>query len=835
MRKFISLGLSQLLLTTSLLSTAQAEPNPLASFMHELGSKNDAAGWLRQQEQILRNDSHLARRLSLELLAESLRQGPQPWPVQARATLEALLQIQPQPDIQEALNPNLFTPQTPLRELVQSASVLQQTPSLAGFQEQLNRCYRLNILTCQAEMQYHLGQLEALPGEDRLAAFQAGQESAEKAGHLSLALLNQMSTAMYEDYLDDYGSDILTEVLKEGQERNLTQIQALGELEWGRYLRDVDYEPEEAQSHFEKSLSLWSQPSHQAIVYFELGKNQFEDDEDAKARISWNQALALLTPEQDNKLYRQVLEQLSQSYLKSSTPALAIPYLESLLRTLPAASETQRIQKLRLAEALFATQPTQSYQLVAEVNYELKAHAYPDTFLSWLQMSSFYHRIGQIAVSTDILDKLIQNKALPPEMRIQALQQMVRQFPQAASHRALDLMRSEDQRLREAAVTTLNQLKSLDLLPKLIELLHDSDPRVRGNVIQVIWKTGGVSALPELLSLRNDANPHVRQNLIAALHQDPTKAAALLPVATLKEMMQDSDPQNVQKVASILAVTPQGLQTVLDMAVNPSSPQQFPALQTLHTVPRLSENALKQIIPLLASPETGIAHSASGLLSAKGIPTLWPLVVAVIQSKPTHSEAAVNVLRRWQIPEAVRQLKAFATSQDPQSQNIFISLFASIPMPQEDILLIKHFLNPDVRPEQRWPAVTALLRFNYLPAWQQFEQLFATLPSEKIMSLQGVWDQQIPIPCLPPSAFIHAPDWQHVQANQLSSYYIQRLLRATDTLYIWNGSACGPFTSLKPQTQQAVKEALVKLYASDQPQFKAIVLTYLKAWAPEAL
>lgn len=837
MRKLISLGLSQLLLTAGLISGVQAEPDSLAKFMNELGRQKDPVTWLKQQEANLRSDHTLTRRLSLELLAESLRQGPQPWPVQARATLEVLLQIQPQPDIQEALNPNLFTPQTPLRELIQNADDLQQNPALPALKKQLSLCYRLNILTCQAHMHQRIGQVETLPEKDRLAAFQVGQVEAEQMGHTPLILLNDMGMALVGKNRHEGGLSILAKVLETSRILGLNQVEALSQLEWGRYLLYHNAPLETINENFAKSLALWSDTRHQSLVHFEIGNLFSENAQDSRARISWDQALALSNPNSDRILHLQISEKLAASLLEDGSYEIALPHLKNLVEMLPAGSEKQILNKIRLIEALTKTQPEKSNVLINDVMAELQTQSYGFSYSNWIELAMTLERIEQPKNASKILENLAMNNELSTSFRLQALQKGEQLFPERAAFWALSLMTSEEFELREAAVNALNRLRPEALVPSLLALLKHPDPRVRGNVIQVLWFTSNEKILSELRILLDDPHPHIRQNLIGAFSYAEAWTLEHIPASRLVKLLQPPLTHNHVKVLELLSLSSPGREYLLSMAQNPESDLQAAALDSLTSKIMLTSSQILHIIPILGDHRAPVAFAASNLLSSQENRTHWKEIVRLIQTNPDYYEPALNVLTAWKTPQAVRELRTLVKSQKQEFQKAYINLFDSAPMTDQDADLLMPLLNSQVPEHTRFLAIGALLPLKSPPAWQQFEQLISEPAIEGTMSFShGLVLLNKELPCLPPSAFIHANHWLPNPSDTVELAILRkRWLQAANPQRIWNGKACGPFKGLPTKLQNEVKQALIKLYKSEADDIKLLLLPYLKAWAPETL
>lgn len=135
------------------------------------------------------------------------------------------------------------------------------------------------------------------------------------------------------------------------------------------------------------------------------------------------------------------------------------------------------------------------------------------------------------------------------------------------SDRAIDLLRSSDDRLRAAAIRAA---RGDTLREPIIALLHDDpSPLVRSAAVEALAADRGLAALPLLLAALEDGNPQVRESAARAIGAVGTEAAA-----AVEQLGMSASPNAAQgAILALVELGPAGTSGLQKISAEHSDPQ----------------------------------------------------------------------------------------------------------------------------------------------------------------------------------------------------------------------------------------------------------------------
>lgn len=787
------------------------------TLFYSLTTHQEPMQWINEHHKFLSANPNAVKELSREVLAESLRQGPQVF-IRARPILTALLKIYPQPEITEALHPWPWS-QGPWVDFVKNYTELNTQESPNPIYKQLDLCYRLNIRTCQADMLYRLGRGGRLLGTDSMASFLKGAPIAKSIGHQTLYLLNQIGLSAYGDDLDEDTEHYrnINLLQEQAKQNKWPEVEAIAKLYLARSLWDNDEaEFSEIIKVLESARRQFNQPTFQIEILMAQAKIEKENGQIASSRASWVNALALL-PQTATRQRIEILQNLIASYLETPTQRendtlqaqSALPYIEALLGIFPSDSIGHLGAQLQHIEALFLTgapglsaklQPLQSQILGLPTKVYWQQQA---------DLAGLLFRLGQPEKAHQIFDGLLNSSLFNERQLIKLMNQSQSIFGKDSARWALKLISSDAFLVRKTAVTQLNNLKPDFLLPEMKTMLHAEDAKIRSNMIQVIWHIQGQAALPDLLPLLQDSDAGVHENLLEALIQ----ANYILPLNALEKELYSTHPNTRNKAFQMLTKHPEGKQKIIALAIENNSQLQEQALRQVGQL-NLTEKEYQPFLSLLFSPQPLIKSSVSQLLHSKKPVSLWRPLVHLINQQAQPSHEAIEVLGQWKVPEALKQLTHWAKQSD-QQKIAYAYLFAKTPMAGAEQQLLLDLLNKKETLAVRTMAMIGLLPAKQKTAWEHFSDLFKSpSPGNRLPSQNFVYQYPSAIslvpPCLPVSAIENAPIWL---ANYQENTFLLKHWWLKTPLLLWNGNQCVEPHLFSVKEKKGFKEKLQMLSA----------------------
>lgn len=811
--------MKKLLIFTILIGMTTIQPgetkNQISSkWLQDLGLRNTQ--WLNENQLILQVDTKNAQALMRELLAEKMRQGIQPWPASSEQTLAQLQTVISYPELKQAMHHP--SEQSDLGRMVKNYQRLNSTSSLSLLQEQLSLCQRMQNMTCQADMHYRLGLEPSLPESERLGHFKIGASIGLTGGHKALGFLNQLMLIQKSEPYD--AKYILQALLKETRFWKTPQVEAMILLAQANLSWEINDDIEQASKLFEQARELWEAPAFHAQIFYDLGRMQIKNREDGEGRINLSRALSLLKEPDSTRLQIQILDHLSKSYISVSAHEHAIPHLKKLLTLQPNETPEHYTTYIRLAGSIYSQNTTEGLQMYRQIQQKLTQKSVKDYWKQYRELAWFISGSKQNEQASGLIYPLLKNTNIEVFYRSELLLTPYPNITKQRARWALELMTSDEQVMRAAAVRTLREIQPVELLSELKPMLKSQDYRLRTNVIPILWDMLGRDILSEIAPMINDESWNVRQNAFGVLALGDYK----LPLESIEKGISDPESKVQENALKLLKSNQEGQSKLIYIALDEKNSLKYNARSIISEVD-ITEKNLETLFLGLYDNKPDVQNTAFSLLSNAKYRVHWPTLVMRITRNPTQSEHALKLLASWNQADAVRQLHKLALHPDERVRKNYLRLFATSSMLSKDTDILKPLLKQEQVPMLKLEVISILSKFNIPEAWAALDEILKNPNKHQAYFTLHSSVNTRPA-CLSPTVFLTSKNWLKInRENFLHTWFYQ-----SNKELIWNGQQCVPFTKLSKQEQESITQALLELTNAPNQNIRAYAQHYLKAW-----
>ena len=606
----------------------------------------------------LSQNPELRRKIALELLTESQRQGFQPFPDKANQILSHLASLFPDlRPISELLSPLPSFSSIPEKDFIQQYRKFSQYTSMKQQMEQYQYCQKLNLLICQADMALKLFAQPELDPKTKQTIIGAGFYAAQKAGHVPLFfLLESNYNISYNNgyFLSD--SEILAKKI------GLNQVEALQEILLAKYNLPGGH----AVPHLKKALELWSDPSIEAQVSLLMGQVNLELRPEEKMAY-FQKTIKSAQPQQ---LRLKTIATFEMAKLKLSFDKLTEAWedfnqVQELTERydwvdlkcsalISRAGLLVKQKKREMAKTLFLN----ADQCIESLPEHLKYHQ-RFSLLQQLKSSGYQQEIRGIFV------RLMNN--VQKDKVVERLGDMVSYDPELAADYALQYLSHEELTIRKKAIEVMTYGAGKKHLEILKTLLKHPDWRIRGNVIQPLARHLDQEIIPLVLPLLKDESEHVRGNALAALEQ----SKYLLPFSEVKQLLEDSEQRVALIAKKMLTKYPEGKILLTEFLVNPKYERLNFTDTFIIDEPNYSDREIERLIEMLGSHYPHVAEGANRSLKYHFSFERWVKLVSILEKEPTHSESIIDVLKHWAKPELLTTIQKWSNSPNLKLRSYF--------------------------------------------------------------------------------------------------------------------------------------------------------------------